>query len=164
MSIWYDAHVTAYGEEDDLAKLLGLKPEESHGLHKVELSFGQKNGVDLRPLVKNNPELVFLIQMSIECFSGGIRIARYDSASATELDILLESYSYDMVEFNKKILEDYPELVQEYKKSGAVNWKSFCSDEKRIRELLNQTDKYEELISLIENQELEFDNQPLDEA
>lgn len=164
MSTWYDATVTAYGEEDDLAKLLGLKPEDSHGIHKVEMSFGQKNGVDLRPLIKNNPELVFFIHMTVESFSGGIRIARYDRMTDSELDILLESYSYDMVELNKKILEDYPELIHQFKKEGHIDWKSFCSDEKRVRELLNQADQYEELASLIENQELDFDNEPLEEA
>lgn len=163
MSTWYDADVTAYGEEDDLAKLLGLRPEDSHGVHKVKMNFGQKNGVDLRPLIKNNPDLVFLIQMTVECFSGGIRIARYDRASDMPVDILLESFSYEHVEFNKKILEDYPELLGEFQKSKYIDWKTFCADEKRIRELLNQADQYEEMVAMFEAQELDFDNQPLDE-
>ena len=163
MSVWCDADVTAYGDEESLAKLLNLKPKDLDGLNEVKLSFGRKNGVDLEPLIKSNPDLVFLIRTTVECFSGGIWIARHDKTTDMPVDILLESYNYDMVEFNKKILEDYPELLREYKESGVVDWKSFCSDEKRIRELLNQADQYEELAAIIENQELEFDNQPLDE-
>jgi hypothetical protein len=163
MSIWCSADVTAYGEEDELAKLLGLNPKDADGLNEVKLSFGRKNGVDLGPLIKNNPELVFLIQTTYECFSGGIHIARYNRATDEIQDVLLESFNYDMIEFNKKIMEDYPDLLREYRKSGAVDWKTFCSDEKRMRQLLNQAEQYEELSALIENQDIEFDNQPLDE-
>lgn len=166
MSVWYSVDVTAYGDDRSLARLLNLNPEDVHHLDQVELSFGHKNGpgIDLEALVKANPDLIFLIESTVECFSGSVWLTRYDKLTEKTQDILLESFSYENREFNRKIVDEYPDLLHQFKNHGSISWKGFCYDDNKTRELLSRAEQYEDMSSLIQIEDIEFDNIPLEEV
>jgi hypothetical protein len=163
MSVWYDVDVTAYGYEEDLAKLLAIKTEDIEALNEVTLSFGQKNrpGVDLGDLAKKHPNLVFLVHMTVECHSGSTFLFKYDKESDNDQYIPLERFDYNEQEYNIRLLKEFPELDQELTKNKSIRWKYFCWNKLRLFSLMSKHESYQETAFLVSQEDIDFDNAEL---
>jgi hypothetical protein len=163
MSVWYDVKVTAYGTEEDLARLLNVKSDDISGLNEITLEFGQKNspGVNLDSLAKNNPGLTLLVHTTVECHSGSMFLLRHDPMKNEDQYIPLERFDYEQQEYNRKLIVDFPKLEQELAKNKFINWKYFCFDVEKIQALLNKHEEYQDTVSLVTQEDIDFDNAEL---
>lgn len=161
MSVWYDTTISAYGSEEHLAKLIGVKPGDCRS-DMIRLEFGAKNGpgVNIEELAKSNYGLIFLVESTVECHSGSTFLLRYDRVCENMQYVPLDSFDYDRMERNVKLLKDYPEA----KKYGTINWRSFCYDDSKINLILNNHMKYQELSIEVSQEDIEFDQmEPIDD-
>lgn len=163
MSIWYHYDVEVMGKREALAKFLNLELDDVR-IENFKFSFGQKNGPGLRlgKLVVQNPNLIFLVKESVEVDSVAWWIERFDKSSQKVQRVHIEDSGEYIVEINKKILEaytkEYPTLPAKHLANErgfeGFRWSMFF-DFETAENMLNQADQYEEMVSPMDNGELE---------
>lgn len=169
MSTWYQYKVKAIADDQTaVGKFFHLDPKEDVRIDDFEFSFGQKNGpgLYLEKLMKQNPDLIFLVEQQIECNYIALWIERFDKNTSKFQHIFIEKYDYDDYEVNKSLLEKYaiefPNLMAQHEKSNRpLDWKYFFNDFNKCALMLSQADMYQQMISPISEEEIEFDNAEL---
>lgn len=163
MSTWFDVKVNVFGNTTAFAKFLNIKIDDVW-VDELEMSFGSKNGPGIRMdvLVKNNPDLVFLVRVHVENYAGYTYLLGYNKLLEEVKSISLDNWDGDDYEYNYKILEENPAISISLKKNKYVNWSEICRDLNKASSLLNRAHQYENLSSLISVQDIEFDNLPLE--
>lgn len=163
MSIWYHYDVEVMGKRESIAKFLNLQLEDVRIEH-LKFSFGQKNGPGLRlgELVVQNPDLIFLVKESVEVDSVAWWIERFDKDSGKIRRIHLEDSGEYVVEINKKVLDaytkEYPTLPAKHlaREKGFEDFRwSMFFDFETAAVMLNQSEEYKEMVSPMEDGELQ---------
>ena len=115
MSTWYQHKITVLGNQESIGKFFNLDPKEDiHYIDSFEFLFGQKNvpGLRLGKLIEQNPNLIFLVDTTVECYSYSLWIERFDIATSTHKCINVENWNEHytpagIYEYNKLLLEEY---------------------------------------------------------
>lgn len=160
MSTWYDYDIKVMGYEKDVAQFFGVKPEDIHHIDDFELSMSQKNGIDLTPLMRRNPDLIFLVASTCESYATTWYMAKYDRATEKVQSIRVMHYSGYELEINKQIMAEFPRLLPQYLKENNFRWSDYFGNYARNFEMLAHSERYEEMSAYAES-DLEFDNAEL---
>lgn len=154
MSVWYHYDVTIIGNKrEPLAKLFGLESDDIN-TDNFEISFGRKNmpGMRLGKLIDQNPDLVFIVKESVEN-SVAWWVQKGDK------QILIEDSGDVIVEINKRVLDEYtkkyPYMMEKHREGRPYEWKSFFYDYDKTVAMLDQADQYKEMISPMDQDDLD---------
>ena len=161
MSVWYQLNITALAaNETAVAKFFGLDASrEDVRTDSFEFSFGGKNGpsLHLAKIMEQNPDLIFLVKESIEGDTVQWFLMRFDKNSGTQQSIYIQDSGSYTNQINKRILEAYtqkypilPAKHFAYEKGyEGFRWTMFFNDFDMAALMLNQADQYQEMISII---------------
>lgn len=165
MSVWYQYRITCYGDEVAIAKFFKIKKEEVNFIDSFDFSFGAKNGAvpSIDKLVENNPDLIFLTEQQIECDTVNWWLQRFDQTTSQIQSIPVMFHSYDDIEINKLLLEEYeqqfPYLMKQHQKEGRpYEWKWFFGHYSRSSTFLSNHAKYQEMTFIMSAEDIEFDS------
>jgi hypothetical protein len=172
MSTWYQYNLHAIAVDTRaVANFFALPKGDIHSEY-FELSFGGKNGaclpIDL--LIKDHPDIIWLIEQQVECDTENIWIQRYDNIVQENQAIHLESHGFMNNEVNKRLLEEYekehPGLSKKHlngeKGYERFRWSMFFSNFSKAARILRQYKDYEEMTLPTIDADVEFDNLPLE--
>lgn len=175
MSVWYQLHVTAFAaDKSAVAKFFNLKDTwEEVRTDWFEFSFGGKNapGLTFHKIMKNNPDLIFLVEQQIECDTVQWFLMRWDQASDEQQVVFVQDSGPWNNSINKKVWEDFkaansqlpPDNWQFKNGHEKQRWRMFFGDFNRSALILSQASQYEEMTPSSFEADLDFDNTPLDE-
>lgn len=134
---------------------------------RFEINFGGNYGpsLNMRKMIQNNPDIIFLIKETIECDTTMWFLSRYDVNTSEFLNIRIQDVGSFETAYNKKILELYekwaPGLAEKHfaKKEGfyEFRWTSFFSDFDTCASFLDRADEYKEMCHPMDLEELELD-------
>ena len=113
MSVWYQLEVEAIGNQQAIGKFINLNPKEDVYIDNFKFSFGQKNAPGLRlwKIMQQNPDLIFLTKMSVECDTVQWHLEKFDAASGEHRRILIQDFGPAVNRISKKVLEDYEKAL-----------------------------------------------------
>lgn len=170
MSVWYHINVHVIAENKTaVAKFFNLNDswEDVRNDH-FEFSFGGKNapGLTLHKIVEQNPDLIFLVNQSIEVDTNQWFLMRFDAVSGKHQNIFIQDMGEWNNEINKKILEEYtkenPKLVEKHlseeKGFEQFRWNSFFYDFNKCAYMLNRADQYKDMTTPSVKADLEWDS------
>lgn len=173
MSIWYQLEVTAIAaDKTAVAKFFNLKDSwEEVRTDMFEFSFGGKNapGLTFHKIMKQNPDLIFLVEQQIECDTVQWFLMRHDVLSSQDQVIFIQDAGEDNNEVNKKVWEDFktkhstlPADHWFFKKGNdKTRWQMYFGDFTASATMLSNAAQYKEMLPHHFEVDLEFDNQPL---
>lgn len=172
MSVWYQYNLHAIAVDTRaVANFFGLPNKDVYSEY-FELSFGGKNGgcLPIDALVKDHPDIIWLIEQHVESDTENIWIQRYDNIVQENQAIHIESRGFINNEINKRLLDEYerayPGLSKKHLdgQKGYENfrWNMFFSDFSKAAHILRQFRDYEEMRPIGFEADPDFDNQPLD--
>jgi len=113
MSIWYDITVTAMAKDSDIgpvAKFFNLDNDfKDVRTDTFKFSFGGKNtpSLALAKIVKQNPDLIFLVKVNIECATEQWFLTRYDLESGEQQYVLIQDFGDVENRISENILKEY---------------------------------------------------------
>ncbi|MGE3320555.1 MAG: hypothetical protein AB7I18_14800, partial [Candidatus Berkiella sp.] len=111
-----------------------------------------------------NPELTLLVQTTVECHSGSVFLLKYDPNSEDDKYVQLESFDYERNELNKNLLAEFPKLERELAQNKFINWKHFCFANSHLQEILHNHEKYQDMMLLVSQEDIDFDQmEPIDD-
>jgi hypothetical protein len=159
MSIWYQHNVHAIAKDKAaVAKFFNLENSfEDVRTDMFEFSYGGKNApsLTLRKIVKENPDIIFLVQEEVECDTVGWFITRFNEKINQQQFLWVQSFGAVTNKLSKKILEDYnkkyPTLVSKHLdcRKGYENfrWEIFFSDFSNNSYILDHIEDYKEMVN-----------------
>lgn len=158
MSIWYHLDVTAIGvDRKAVAKFFNLDPETDVRTDVFRFSFGQKNapGLRLGKIVEQNPDIIFLVQQSVEVDTNQWWIERFDKIPNQHQFILIQDFGAVENKINKRIAEEYekelPGLTMKHlngqKGYEEFRWSTFFNDFGKAATMLRQAEDYKETVN-----------------
>lgn len=170
MSVWHHFYMTALAKDKAAVKKFFNFDDDRDVVgygDRFEISFGGNYGpsLNMRKILQNNPDLIFLIKETIECDTTIWFLSRYDSKTSEIKNIRIQDTGSFETAFNKKILEDYekhlPGLAAKHfaneKGFETFRWKSLFNDFDECAIYLDKAEEYKEMIhpSTLEDLELE---------
>lgn len=176
MSVWHWYEMTAIAKDKEAtAKFFNFdSPKEDvtgYG-DRFKISFGGNYGpsLSMRKMIRNNPDLIFLIKESIECDTTIWFLSKFDTITATFKNIRIQDTGSFETAFNKKILEAYekqsPGLAAKHFANvegyHEFRWESFFSDYDQCLFYLDRVDEYKEMVHPTSKEELELDKAGVD--
>lgn len=172
MSVWYHLNVTAIASDTAaVAKFFNLKDHwEEVRTERFEFSFGGKNapGLTFHKIMKQNPDLIFLVEQQIECDTVQWFIMRHDLASGQDQVIFIQDAGEYNNEINKKVVEDFnkkyslpPDHWMLQKGNEKHRWQMFFGNFADSALMLSNAAQYKEMLPHHFEVDLDFDNQPL---
>jgi hypothetical protein len=172
MSIWVQYNVTAFGDEKSIGKFFKLDPNNINCIDRFSFSFGQKNipGLRIDKLIENNPDLIFLVKMSVE-FDQEISLQRFDSNTKQHQLVIIQDLDRQGNNLiNKKLadlfIESYPELFNKHlnqeKGFEEYRWEYILKDFHTMNDVLSNAVQYDEMIYPVSSLDLDFDNSILE--
>lgn len=160
MSVWYHYNLHAVGvDKRAVANFFSLPKEKVYSEH-FDLSFGGKNGacLPIDSLVKDHPDIIWLIEQQIECDTSNWWIERYDNIVGEHQAIQIQSLSFNTNEINKKVMDDYERAYPGLSKKHLAGeegyecfrWEMFFADFGRASAMLRRAKHYEDqMVTLI---------------
>ncbi len=176
MSIWYDLEVTAIAENKTaVAKFFNLDDSwEDVRTDHFTFSFGGKNApsLTLHKIMEKNPDLIFLINQSVECNTSQWFLMRFDQVSGKQQLVFVQDSGDCNNEINKRILEEYtkenPTLPEKHfanqKGFEGFRWKMFFNDFKKCAAILNNAENYKVMLATLGDREREAEQEAEQEA
>jgi hypothetical protein len=161
MSVWYHYNVRAIGVDRRAVANFFSLPKEDVYSDDFELSFGGKNGacLPLHSLIKDHPDIIWLVEQQIETETYNYWIERYDNIVGEHQRIMIESSGFSSHDINKRLMEEYdqafPGLVAKHvageKGYETFRWSYFFSNFGAAAAKLRRAADYEEMVTLITN-------------
>jgi hypothetical protein len=169
MSVWYHYDVEAIAvDKRAVAKFFNLDPETDVRVENFEFSFGQKSGAGMRlgKIVEQNPDIIFLVNESIESDTSNWWVERFDKITNEHQYIPLSTTGSYTTEINKRVLEEYterfPNLPEKHfageKGYEEFRWSMFFNDFGKAASMLRRASQYQEMIMPISQEDIDFDN------
>lgn len=166
MSTWYQYTITVFGSDSSIGKLFNIDASDVHYIGSFDFSFGGKNGPGFRyeKVIKANPDLIFFVNQSIESAYFCLWVEKYDPPTNSFKRIVVENSDG---EINKKLLQEYakkfPYLMEQHKQGRPYEWKMFFHSV-NLHEYFKYEEAFVDMILPASEEDMVFDNQPLDEA
>lgn len=161
MSIWYQLDVTAMAKDKSpIAKFFNLEDSfENVRTDRFEFSFGGKNAPSLTlwKIVKQNPEMVFLIKQSVECDTVEWFLMKWDTATDKQQSMLIQTFGSVNNLMSKKVLDDlekkYPGAAKNHLSGTSgnqgIDWSTFIYLE-QATDMLAHAEEYKETVDAFE--------------
>lgn len=160
MSIWYQYKVNVLAvDKAATARFFNLDPENDvrgYG-DSFEFSFGGKNGPPIRlgKIVEQNPEMIFLVEESVEVDTVSVWLERFDKIPNEHQRIFLYTTGMATTKINKGILDlytqEFPTLPAKHfngeRGFEEVRWSMFFNDFGKAATLLRRHKEFEELVN-----------------
>jgi hypothetical protein len=160
MSIWYQYKIDVLAvDKAATAKFFNLDPKDDVSAYAdhFEFSFGGKNMPSMRlgKIVEQNPDLIFLVQESVEVDTVSYWIQRFDKIPNEHQRIFLYTTGMANTKINKGILDlytkEYPTLPTKHFSSEKgyeeVRWSMFFNDFGQAATLLRRHKEFEEMVN-----------------
>lgn len=168
MSTWYQYKLKAIAVDARAVANFFSLPKKDVYSEGFQLSFGGKNGgcLPIGSIVKDHPDIIWLIEQHIESETTNIWIQRYDNIVQEDQAIHIQSMGFDTNEINTRLLaeydREYPTLVKKHlanqKGYEGFRWDMFLSDFSKASRMLRSYRDYEEMTNLLSINELDNDD------
>lgn len=159
MSIWYQLEVEAIARDGvAVAKFFGLNnSHEEVRTDMFKFSFGGKNApsLSLKKIVQQNPDLIFLVEQSIECDTVEWFVTRFDVQSNQQQFFWIQDFGHVVNKVSKKLLEEYekdmPGLAVKHLNGQEgyeeFRWSFLFNDFDKAADRLNRAEEYKEMVN-----------------
>lgn len=158
MSTWYQITCNVIADDkSSVAKFFNLDPNEDVRTNSFEFSFGGKNGPSLRlgKIIEQNPGLIFINKMSIECDTVQWHVERFSPSTKAHQRILIQDFGSMQNKLSKKALEEYeksmPGLAIKHlngvKGYDEFRWSYLFNDFTNVAAKLDKAEEYKELVN-----------------